>query len=83
MLSSVSRYLEPVIKHSPSFLTYYINDDCAAGRTSFEFEIHSSAQALLFVGKEFCSVDKGLVYKETVLRRRWGSGVVLSAELIS
>ena len=26
VLSSVSRYLEPVIKHSPSFLTYYLND---------------------------------------------------------
>ena len=24
VLSSVSRYLEPVIKHSPSFLTYYL-----------------------------------------------------------
>ena len=24
VLSSVSRYLEPVIKHSPSFLTYYV-----------------------------------------------------------
>ena len=26
VLSSVSQYLEPVIKHSPSFLTYYLNN---------------------------------------------------------
>ena len=78
VLSSVSQYLEPVIKHSPSFLTYYFNmcfqwSDCAlilisSNITIVEWVSKLSSQAKLFLKFQSFKVSSFhfhiLIYKE-------------------
>ena len=63
MLSSVSQYLEPVIKHSPSFLTYYIK----TGFTSVFYSLTLVRRLMLLLLQIFFNLKNTPLASTTLL----------------